>query len=99
MIAGTTPTIRMTINALDLTQCHGIHVTLKQRALLIDIQEEDLVITEHRIEAWLTQAQSLQLASGTCELQVNGLTPGGSRWATKPRVIDIQKQLLREVIS
>ena len=30
MIQGTTPTIRLKIDALDLTQCHDIHVTLKQ---------------------------------------------------------------------
>lgn len=97
MISGTTPTIRLNIAALDLTQCHGLRVTIRQRNTVIDFK--DLAVSEHKIECYLTQEQSLLLAPGSCKMQVNGLTQGGTRWATVPKVIDITEQLLREVIS
>ena len=96
MISGTTPTLRLTINALNLTECSNIHVTLKQRSITLDFTE--LTISEHVIEVYLTQADSLKLIPGDCKIQVNGLL-NGSRWATNTEIIEITEQLLREVIA
>ena len=100
MIQGTTPTIRLKIDALDLTQCHDLHVTLKQAGHdRRDFSGAALDVEEHAVQLYLTQEQSLMLAQNKCDVQVNGLTASGVRWATKVKTIEIGKQLLQEVIG
>ena len=91
--------IRVTTQDIDFTQSHEIHVTLRQRSTVLDFFGADLTIMGNRIEVYPSQEQSLKLAAGECEIQVNGLTTNDQRWASKVKTIEITKQLLREVIG
>lgn len=102
MIQGTTPTITLRIKGIDLTQCHGIVVTLFQcedNKKELYQNKNDFSVTEHAIEFFLSQEESLGLFVGSVNVQVNGLTQNNTRWGTKPKIIDITEQLHREVIS
>ena len=107
MIRGTTPTFTFTIKNknVDLTQAQTIIVSLTQGCREIEKTGEDLTVTEHAIEVWLTQKESLSLSEGSsCEVQINWtyLDPDGEtvrRAATRVRSIPISKQLLMREIS
>jgi len=109
LIPGTTPTYKLTIDGADPAECSSIHVTFKQEAhgVLVDLTDTDLVIDGYVISVTLTQEQSLKFKETVnkydtkqlMELQVNGVLPGGGRWASDTFTEAVGRQHLPEVIS
>lgn len=105
MIRGTTPTFTMTIRkaSVDLSKADHVYVTIRQDETLITKSGDDLVVEENQVACWLTQEESLRLAEGNAELQINWTYNSSDntvrRGATKVRNITIDKQLLQKVIS
>ena len=101
MIRGTMPTFTITINGIELSEMHAIHVTFKSDSTILDLTESDnMEINENTISIWLTQEQSLSLKeTAQTSLQVNGLTVDNKRWASNIATIVVKRQLLDEVIE
>lgn len=100
MIRGTTPTIQITVNGIDLSDTHSVHVTIAQTGTKTkDFSGENIEIEGQVISVWLTQEQSLSLRTGMLELQVNGLDALGRRWASAIQTVNVNTQLYGEVIS
>lgn len=106
MIRATTPTFTFTIKSetLDLSEANNIYVTLAQGGRTITKTGEDIELTVPRtVAVFLSQEESLGLAEGGMDLQVNWTYTdvGGNtrRAATKPKTIPVTKQLLKEVIE
>lgn len=106
MIRGTTPTLILTIknNAVDLGEAENVYVTVRQGVKEITVSEGLEIDTPRTVNVFLTQEQSLSLAEGNAEVQINwtyldidGVTV--RRAATKLKTIPIDKQLLRRVIA
>ena len=98
MIRGTTPTLKLQLQDIDLSLMHEIHVTIKQGAVKQDIADPE--IDGDYINIYFTQEQSLAFTVGTpVEVQVNGLTANNERWASEIATVNIGRQLLDEVIG
>lgn len=106
MIRGTTPTFTFTIKSetLDLSEANNIYVTLAQSARTLTKTGDDIELTVPRtVAVWLTQEESLGLVESGMEVQLNWTytDAGGNarRAATKPKTIQVTRQLLKEVIE
>lgn len=84
MTRGTTPTITLTINEIDLTALQSIYITFRQGGTCVTKQSGDsgVEINAHTVEITLTQAETLNFNTGKCEVQLRGLTADGKAIAT-----------------
>ena len=98
MIRGTTPTFTFTIRPKRQTD-------ILQGRTELDKTDDDMEISTNTVEVWLTQEESLKLAEGgnNCEIQINWTYLDSNdtvrRAATRVKSIPIDKQLLRRVIE
>lgn len=103
MVVATTPTFICRIpqsSEIDLTQAEHICFTLSQGSAVVDKYETDLTIEAKSITATLTQAESLRFQPDLdAEIQFNWTYLDGSRGATKPKKIKVEKNLHMAVIS
>ena len=101
MIRGTTPTIILTLNKVDLTSLKSVYVTFCQYGKMITKKngDEGVAITEHSVSVSLTQEETLRLTPGTVEVQLRGLTKGGDAFATNVATVVVKEVLLEEVIT
>ena len=83
MYTGTTPTYTLTFEDVDLTTASAVAVTIcdPRRNVIVELDTDDLVITETTIQFTLTQEQTLALPNGTCLMQVNFTYADGERMA------------------
>lgn len=105
MIRGTTPTFSLNVKGdsnLDLTQASSVYVTIRQRGVEIELSGSELTVEAQVVHCFLPQEESLKLAKGDAEIQVNWTYSGSSgivrRNATIVRTLPISKQLLERVI-
>lgn len=108
MIRATTPTFTLTIKSdtLDLSEAENIYVSLAQgKCFYLEKSGDAIELTVPRtVEVWLSQEESISLAEGMpVEIQVNWTYLDGNgnvrRAATKPKSVQVTKQLLKRVIS
>lgn len=97
----TTPTFSLvfTEEGLDLTTANNVYVTFEQGNINFTKSGEDLVIEEKQIDAYLSQAETLQFAVGMVDIQANWTMANGRRASSKVKQVNITKQLLRQVIE
>ncbi|RHC58347.1 hypothetical protein DW839_01975 [Enterocloster bolteae] len=101
MTRGTTPTITLTLNEVDLTSLKSVYVTFCQSGKMLTKQSgtEGVEITEHTVSVSLSQEETLRFTPGTVEVQLRGLTNGGDAFATNVARVAVKEVLLKEVIT
>lgn len=102
MIRGTTPTIRLTLNNIDLASLKSIYITIRQMSYILTKKsgESGVGIEGNTISLYLTQEESLSFKAGyPAEIQVRGLTNSGNAFATAVSKVDVKEVLLEGVID
>lgn len=99
MIRATTPTYILTLPdtaEVDLTEMTEVHFALVQCRMKIDkiVEPTD----SKTVEVTLSQEETLRLADGSAEIQLNWIDASGNRGATYVSTIRVDKQLLNEVL-
>lgn len=100
MIRGTTPTFKLLLNdeEVDLTQALNVYATFKQGTVLITKTGEDLTVTEHEVDVYLNQEESLKFKEGDkLEVQLNWTYNDGKRACSNIIKIDVGRNLLGSV--
>ena len=95
---GLTPTITVTVgNDIDLTEAAHIYVSFKQGKKLLKLTD-GFDVTEHQVDIYLEQADTLSFDPGSVEIQLNWTFSSGQRAATKPVVLSVAPNHLLEVL-
>ena len=96
MVRGTTPTFVLTIsdNTIDLTEALNVYVTFKQNATVINKKGEDIVVTAHQVDVYLSQKETLKFVEGSLEIQLNWTYVNGERACSNITTIDVEKNLI-----
>lgn len=97
----TTPTLTLTFTdeTLDLTTASGVYVTLAQNNVSITKTNEDIVVSPKQVVVLLSQEETLRFLDGKVEIQVNWIFSNGKRACSDVQIIQMSKQLLKEVIE
>lgn len=97
---GTTPTFTLTFDDedLDFTQARNIYVTFKG-GKNIEKTGTDLEVTEKTVSVRLSQAETLALSKGLCEIQVNWTFADGSRAASEIVGYNFSENLVNRVVE
>ncbi len=107
MIRGTTPTFTFTIKSqtVNLGEAENVYVTIRQGANEITKSGEEISYELRTVNVYLTQEESLKLKENTpAEVQINWTyldvdQTTVRRAATKVKSIQIDRQLLKRVIT
>lgn len=96
----TTPTFTLEFSeeSLDLTQAENVYVTFTSGGYSLTKTGDALVISEKKIEVYLSQEECGGFAVGSVEIQANWTDAAGDRCASYVENVDITKQLLKRVI-
>ena len=94
---GLTPTIIVTISAVDLTEVAHVYPSLKQGRTII--RPESFEVSAHQVDVYLTQSETLLLIPGDAEIQINWTYANGQRGATVPKPMTVSANHLREVLE
>ena len=100
MIRGTTPTIRIGIKNIDLTQLEAFYLTFKQNNVVVEKNIDEVIIDEENscVICKLTQEDTLKLNYGPAEMQIRLKDTAGLAFATTIKTIDVGKILKGGVI-
>lgn len=72
MYKGTTPTFTLTLpEEVDLTTAQNVYVTFEKGKKELRKTGDDLVVTAHQVEVYLSQEETLSFPSGDVALQLN----------------------------
>lgn len=72
MYKGTTPTFTLTLpEEVDLTTAQNVYVTFEKGKKELRKTGDDLVVTAHQVEVYLSQEETLSFPSGNVDLQLN----------------------------
>lgn len=94
---GLTPTITVTVGtSTDLTEAGNVYPSIKQGKAVL--QPDDFFVSAHQVDIYLTQAETLALAPGVAEVQLNWTYATGQRGATAPVSIRVLPNHLLEVL-
>lgn len=94
---GLTPTITVTVStATDLTEAGNVYPSIKQGTKLLRPTIFD--VAAHQVDLYLTQEETLSLAPGVAEVQLNWTYSTGQRGATAPKSLRVLPNHLLEVL-
>ena len=96
MRQGTTPTIQITINDIDLNEMQNIYVVFEQNGYILK-KESD--IEGNVISVLLSQEETLNFKEGTCNIQLRMITKGGVAIASPIKTTKVYRVLNKEVIT
>lgn len=99
MRQGTTPTIQITINEIDLNEMQNIYVVFEQNGYILKKESSDLNIEGNIISVSLTQEETLNFKEGTCNIQLRMITKGGVAIASPIKTTKVYRVLNKEVIT
>ena len=99
MRQGTTPTIQITINDIDLNEMQNIYVVFEQNGYILKKESSDLDIEGNIISVLLTQEETLNFKEGTCNIQLRMITKGGVAIASPIKTTKVYRVLNKEVIT
>ena len=102
MIRGTTPTFKLKLKdtSVDLTKADNVYVSFSQKSVRLLKTGEDLDVSEHGIDVYLTQAESLKfLADDVVDIQANWTYDDGSRACSNIVTISVGKNLIGRVLE
>ena len=86
-------------NDVDLSEPVHFYFTLKQGSTVIEKQDADLVIDEHTVSVYLSQAETLQLREGSVSIQLNWTYSNGARACSNIVSVQVSENLLKEVVE
>lgn len=101
IIRGTTPTIHFEFDDedLDLLEASHVYVTLLNNGVRVTLTDNDLVVYEKAVDAYLSQEQTLAMSGGMTECQINWTYADGARVASQIQTIIIGRNLENEVLA
>lgn len=99
MRQGTTPTIQITINDIDLNEMQNIYVVFEQNGYILKKESSDLDIEGNVISVLLSQEETLNSKEGTCNIQLRMITKGGVAIASPIKTTKVYRVLNKEVIT
>lgn len=100
MRRGTTPTINVSIDHVDLSLMAGIIITLSQNgAVVIEKTGDDIAYTDGTASITLTQEETLRLERGYVDIQIKAKTSDGKVWATKIKQRHVDEILEESVMA
>ena len=99
MRQGTTPTIQITINDIDLNKMQNIYVIFEQNGYILKKESSDLDIEGNVISVLLSQEETLNFKEGTCNIQLRMITKGGVAIASPIKTTKVYRVLNKEVIT
>lgn len=99
MRQGTTPTIQITINDIDLNEMQNIYVVFEQNGYILKKESSDLDIEGNTISVSLSQEETLNFKDGTCNIQLRMITKGGVAIASPIKTTKVYRVLNKEVIT
>lgn len=99
MRQGTTPTIQITINDIDLNEMQNIYVVFEQNGYILKKESSDLDIEGNTISVSLSQEDTLNFKEGTCNIQLRMITKGGVAIASPIKTTKVYRVLNKEVIT
>lgn len=99
MRQGTTPTIQITINDIDLNEMQNIYVVFEQNGYILKKESNDLDIEGNTISVSLSQEETLNFKEGTCNIQLRMITKGGVAIASPIKTTKVYRVLNKEVIT
>nr|DAW12990.1 MAG TPA: hypothetical protein [Caudoviricetes sp.] len=99
MRQGTTPTIQITINDIDLNEMQNIYVVFEQNGYILKKESSDLDIKGNTISVLLSQEETLNFKEGTCNIQLRMITKGGVAIASPIKTTKVYRVLNKEVIT
>ena len=99
MRRGTTPTIEININGVDMSTISEWYITISQDDLKLTKTNADIVIEGTLIMIPLTQEETMQFRQGEAFIQIRAVTTEGLRIASHiQKLDDIERILYNEVI-
>lgn len=100
MVQATTPTFILTLpNTVDLSEVANIYFSLRQNGVQIEKTGENLTIDGQAVSVYLSQAETLQLISGSAQIQLNWTYPNGARACSNIVSVQVSENLLKEVVE
>ncbi len=99
MRQGTTPTIQITINDIDLNEMQNIYVVFEQNGYILKKDSSDLDIEGNVISVSLSQEETINFKEGTCNIQLRMITKGGVAIASPIKTTKVYRVLNKEVIT
>lgn len=99
MRQGTTPTIQITINDIDLNEMQNIYVVFEQNGYILKKESSDLDIEGNTISVSLSQEETLNFKEGTCNIQLRMITKVGVAIASPIKTTKVYRVLNKEVIT
>lgn len=99
MRQGTTPTIQITINDINLNEMQNIYVVFEQNGYILKKESSDLDIEGNVISVLLSQEETLNFKEGTCNIQLRMITKGGVAIASPIKTTKVYRVLNKEVIT
>lgn len=105
MYRGTTPTYTFTLpDEVDLTLASKVYVTFAKmdETIIFTKDNDDIEITAHSVEVYLTQEETLALPDGRIKVQLNWLYDDNGvtkRACSNKVVITTQKNLIDKVLE
>ena len=96
---GLTPTISVMVPVdVDLTEALHVYPSIKQIGVAL-VRPEIFDVSEHQVDLYLTQEETLKLMPGSAEVQVNWTYSSGQRGAIYPVKIRVLENHLLEVLE
>ena len=99
MRQGTTPTLLITVNNIDLADMERIYVVFEQNGNLLKKSMTDLKVENNVISVFLTQEETLSFKSGNCNIQLRMITYDGIAMASPIKTVNVYSVLNKEVIT
>ena len=99
MRQGTTPTIVINVNNIDVNTLKSIYVTFEQTGFILTKSMNDIDIIDDQIQIRLSQEETLQFERGKCNVQLRAITNDGNAIASTIVSTNIYRILDKEVIS
>ena len=103
MLQATTPTFVLTPKhngtAVDLTGIENMYFSLKQGGYSLKKTGAALSIDGSTVSVYLTQAETVPIREGQCEIQLNWTYPNGARAGTVKKIVVVADNILKEVVE
>lgn len=99
MRQGTTPTLQITVNNIDLADMEHIYVVFEQNGNLLKKSMTDLKVENNVISVLLTQEETLSFKNGNCNIQLRMVTYDGIAMASPIKTVNVYSVLNKEVIT
>ena len=99
MRQGTTPTIVINVNNIDLSELKSVYITFEQDGHLLRKDMSQIEIEDDEIRITLTQEETLKFKKGIVNVQLRAITQDGLAIASSIATTKVHRILDKEVIT